>query len=505
VVAPEHEVRPRNTLLLLLVLAALGAYLYWVELPHQKSQAEEKRLVAVDKDAVTGITLAYPDQTITLEKTQDGAWRITKPIEADADETTVKNLLSAVADAQVTRSLEDAGDKLASYGLQPPEATVTLSLKDGGMLPPLKIGKTTQVGFAAYAQKGDDPKVYITGAALQSGVKKQVKDLRDKTVIVFDDANVQKLELKSAAGDIVVERGPDPEHWTIVAPARHPADPAEMRALLASVRGIRADDFVSDDAAADLKTYGLVDPRLAVSVWLGKDQAQKTLLIGGTHEEQQKKTLYAKRAERPTVYTVPDYALKNIDKDLATLRDKTVLAFDKEKAAKITLTRKDGTGFTIAKRDGTWHLETPGEGAERAPTISRFVEDLAGLKGSEIVAEGSPNLAKYGLDAPDVTLTIEAADGTPVGTLLAARGTAGVATEPDAKAYATAKDSGIIYGMKPFVFDRIDKKATDFREPPTTPVPSGFVTPTPGAPEAAGGIDEPFDAGDEGGDEEGEE
>ena len=33
--------RPRNTLLLLLVLVGLGAYLYWVELPHQKSQAEQ--------------------------------------------------------------------------------------------------------------------------------------------------------------------------------------------------------------------------------------------------------------------------------------------------------------------------------------------------------------------------------------------------------------------------------------------------------------------------------
>jgi len=501
-------VRPRNTLLLLVVLAALGAYLYWVELPHQKSQAEQKRLVVLDKDGVTGITLAYPDRTIALEKTPDGPWRLKQPIEADADETTVKNLVNAIADAQVTRSLDEVGDKLASYGLQPPEATVTLTMKDGSTLPALKIGKNTQVGFSGYVQKGDDPKVYITNGALQSGMKKQVKDLRDKTVIAFDDPNVHKIELKGPNGNIVVERDADAEHWTMTSPSRHPADPSEMRALLASVRGIRADDFVSDDAGADLGPYGLRDPRLSVTVWLGKDQAQKTLLIGGTHEEQQKKTLYAKRAERPTVYTIPEYALKNVDKDVGTLRDKTVLALDKEKAAKIALTRKDGAGFTLVKRDGTWHLETPGEGTERGPSISRFVDDLAGLKGSEIVAEQNPDLAKYGLDAPDLSLTIEDAGGAALGTMLASRGTADkAASDTDAKAYATATGSGIVYGMKPFVYDRVAKKASDFREPPATPVPSGVVTPTAGAEGApaldTGNGEEPLDSGDA--DDEGED
>ena len=42
--------RPRNTLLLLLVLAALGAYVYWVELPHEKREAEQKQLLTFEKD-----------------------------------------------------------------------------------------------------------------------------------------------------------------------------------------------------------------------------------------------------------------------------------------------------------------------------------------------------------------------------------------------------------------------------------------------------------------------
>ena len=107
--------RPRNTLLLLLVLAALGAYLYWVELPHEKTQAEQKRLLTFEKDKVASVTLEYPDHTISLARDAEKHWRLVKPIEAPADDAAANNLVTAVADAQVTRTLDDIGDKLASY------------------------------------------------------------------------------------------------------------------------------------------------------------------------------------------------------------------------------------------------------------------------------------------------------------------------------------------------------------------------------------------------------
>jgi hypothetical protein len=482
-VAPEHEVRPRNTLVLLLVLAALGAYVYWVELPHEKRQAEQKRLLVFDKDKVETITLTYPDHTITLERTGDRHWRITKPLEADADDTSVGNLLTAIGDAQITRTLEGVADKLASYGLKPPQAVVTLGLAGGGTVPPLEVGKKTQVGFSAYARKDDEAAVLITGGALEAGLKKDVKDLRDKTVITFDEAQVRKLVLAKPNETVTVERQGEGDTWRITSPATYPADASEVRALLASLRGIRAEDFVSDDPSPPLQTYGLDQPRLTVHVFVGKDAAEKTLLVGTLHEEANKKTVYVKRAERPTVYGVAEYAVKNIDKDVGTLRDKTVLAFDTGKAAKLVVTRKDGAGFTLVKREGTWHLETPGAGTERAPAISRFVEDAATLKGGDVVAEHAADLSAYGLAAPDLTIAVSDQSGAPMGTLLAAR----AAAPPkggEAQAYATAGGSGVVFGVKPYVLERIDKKAADFRQAPATPIPSGSVTatPQPGAP-----------------------
>ncbi len=456
---------PRNTLVLLLVLLALGGYLYFVERPSQEREAEEKKLVSLKKDDVTGLTLTYPDRAIALEKNAEGQWRLTQPVAADADGPVVNNMLTAIAEADVTRSLDDVGDKLASYGLAPPEGTIALTLKQGSV-PPIKIGKTTQVGSAAYLQKDGDPKVYIGTMAFQSAMKKQVKDLRDKSLVTFEDQSVQKFELEKDGTTIAAERG-DGDKWRITKPGDYPADPGEIRALLASIRGLRADEFVSDDAAADLAKYGLASPQLRATVWIGKDAAQKTLLLGAfKDDEANKKSIYAKRAELATVVTLPDYAFKNLDKSLSTLRDKTVLVFPKEHAAKLAVTRKDGNGFTLVKRDGAWHIEEPGEGTERAPTMTRFLDDVAAFKGTDIMSEDpSVDLREYGLGTPDMTIVVSDADGKPLGTLIGARGPEPTG-DPNAKAFVSAVGSGIVYTVKPFTYDRIDKKRADFRDAP---------------------------------------
>lgn len=469
--------RPRNTLFALFVLAALVAYLYLVEWPQQAQQEEAKRLLSFERDNVAALTLDYADRSIALEKGPQGRWQIVQPITADADETIVKNMIGAIADAKVTRTLDNVSDKLSTYGLDKPETTVTLRLQDGTSLPPIKVGTTTQVGFSAYVQKGDAPEVYITAAAFQSGMKKEIKDLRDKTVIAFADGEVRQIEISGPTGTIVIERRGEEDSWEITAPARYPADSSEVRALLASARGLRAVDFVSDDEGADLAAYGLTSPRLRFGVWLGQDRAHKTVLVGSASAEIDKKDLYAKRGEGPTIYTIPDYSLRNLEKDLATLRDKTVLVFSKEKAAKIAVTRKDGSGFTLARREATWHVEGPGEGTERTPTITRFVDDVAGLKGNEIVAEGAVDLARYGLDDPDVSIAVSDEQGAPLGTMIAARGKADSGDEAERQSFLAAQGGTIVYGVKSFVYDRIDKRAADFRDLPATPAPATLPPP----------------------------
>ena len=185
--------RLRTTILLILVLAGLGAYVYFVEYPKAEQEAKKKTLFELKADDATQLTLDYGDHKIVLKKTGND-WRLTEPLDAPADATTVKNLISAIADCEVKRDLKDASSDLSLYGLDKPFVTVTVKVGDKD-LPAFMVGKNTPVGFSTYVQRADDKKIQLTGSAFRSGVDKKVKDLRDKAIIDFTDGDIQRLEI----------------------------------------------------------------------------------------------------------------------------------------------------------------------------------------------------------------------------------------------------------------------------------------------------------------------
>ena len=86
-----------TTILLVLVLAGLGAYIYFVDSKRPVGGVEDKQKVfTVEADKIQEVTVTSAGETTTLRK-QDGAWTITVPVTADADSTEVSNVTSAIA------------------------------------------------------------------------------------------------------------------------------------------------------------------------------------------------------------------------------------------------------------------------------------------------------------------------------------------------------------------------------------------------------------------------
>src|SRR5439155_247798 len=61
-VAAEVPVSFRKILALLVLVAALGTYLYVYELPQAQKEGKKDKRVPLDKDAATGISLVFPDR-----------------------------------------------------------------------------------------------------------------------------------------------------------------------------------------------------------------------------------------------------------------------------------------------------------------------------------------------------------------------------------------------------------------------------------------------------------
>jgi len=464
-VAPEEPLRTSSTLLLLLLALGLGAYVYFIERPAQEREEKKDTLLGVEADAIDGLTLMYPDKEIRLTKDAEGRWRIAAPLDVAADQTVTKNLVDAIASAELTKTIDDPGTDLAAYGLDKPTVTIQLTVKGGAEIPALIVGKETPIGFKAYAQKKGDPKLYLTTGAFHSGIKKELKDLRDKTIIDFQDDQVQGIRiLGRSRPQIAIEKRDGT--WRLTEPGEHSADDGEVRSFLSAVRGLRAQDFV-DQPEQDLAAYGLADPKLAVALSLGGDGPPQTVAFGSEEASGGAKQLYVKRGDGGTIYKVGSWALGNLEKDATYFRDKTVLSFAPDDVTAIVVTRRGQEPFTLERPPGgAWSIK--GGTAEPTPdAVTRFIDDIRQTEPHEIVADGVTDLAAYGLDAPDVHIAVSGADGRPIGALLAARrpGDGPEGEEAAAEKYYFAREAGTtVFEGRRHLFTRLEKTANDFTD-----------------------------------------
>ena len=474
----------RRTLLMLAVLLGLGGYIYFIDLDRQRTAEDAKTLLQFDSDAVTQVALVYPDRELHLAK-GDGGWNITAPLEARADTTAVDNLVNAVNQAEVSRTLDDPQPDLALYGLHSPVATVRLTLEDGTQLPLIRIGKDTPVGYSVYVQRTGEDAILLTPQAFRLGMTKQTKDLRDKTVLAFQKERVSQIEVQrpAEAETPVVLRKTD-DGWTLVgaaprgrpgqalgpAPTDQQADEASVNTFLSSLSGMRAQDFI-EQPVLELKEFGLDPPQLAVTLTLdenGADAAPALRLMVGSEKSNDQGTTqrHVKREELETLYLVGDWVFGDLNKTAHDFRDKTVARFAKEAVARIEVKRRDGEGFLLTCSDcggeANWQIDAQLEGELKRSALDQFVTDLHDLKGFEIVADQPQDVSGYGLDEPLVTIrAYNTAEDRLAGLLI------GQTTQDDAtRVFAMAEEGQTVFGLRDYVFERLDKKPADFWDTP---------------------------------------
>src|SRR5688572_22199958 len=110
--------RPRTLLVLLVLVAGLGSFIWFYEreLPSSEERAKlEKRVLQVEKDDVTAVTLQSESGTVRMEKvalpapakqektdeeeidvTPETEWHLRQPLNARADAFAVNGLLDAL-------------------------------------------------------------------------------------------------------------------------------------------------------------------------------------------------------------------------------------------------------------------------------------------------------------------------------------------------------------------------------------------------------------------------
>ena len=409
----------------------------------------DKTVLHFDPAQLTKAIFTYPNQPTaqieTVELTQqNGVWQITAPQALKADSRIVNDLFSTLKNAMIQEFTSETAENLAQYGLAQPPQTLTLFSGDTHTPQMLRLGKSDEAKKGVYAQQSATGNVFLLPDFLVKQFPQSLRDLRDKSLFAFANAEIQKIALTADGQSIVLERGDAADDWKITQPQALPADAADVTTLLSEANLLRVRDFVTDDAR-DLSQYGFTSPQFSLSVWKNTADAPQTLLIGQTTPDQA--GLYAKLENQPDVVILAADALTRIPKTLFELRDRKVLHIEQAAIQKIALQYAE-TSLELRQDGDSWTSSAPEKRTLAGYKVNNLLYDVAALEFDEEFAAPAA-LHVYGLNVPLLTMTLWGDGAEPVASVLIGKA-AGAA-----RVYAKIADGGTVYAIPAAFLDEL--------------------------------------------------
>lgn len=334
---------------------------------------------------------------------QLGAWQMIQPVKAKADARTVEEIVSALGSLRVVVFEADGEYDLADYGLSQPRITVTLQSTADDQIQELQIGSDAGTPGRIYVASSEHHAVYAVNREIYTKLNRTVFDLRDKRVIDFQRTATHRFTIRQEDSEIVCQKDVDGE-WEITAPVALKADEEAVDDLLFGVDALRVVAFV-DDQPKNLQSYGLDSPSIEVSFMVPNTEPA-VLLVGKMKGD----NIYVKAQNAEPVFLVKKVLLDLVGMGVAGLRNKQILDFDSDAAAKIVLKHGD-VNLTCQKQGTNWRLTHPVQEQARNGAIRSIIQQVNRLTVAAFLAV-SPSITTAGFDTPEIRLVVTLKDRT---------------------------------------------------------------------------------------------
>lgn len=390
----------RSFLVLLVVAAALGGFLYYDSKREPAGPSTQDRVFAgLEADTIEQVTVTSAAGEQTTVQKQGAAWQLTAPAAVPADAAELSGLTSSLASLEVQRVVDEQATDFKQYGLDPAKLRVafTSAAKDHTLL----LGDKTPTGGDMYARLPDTPRVFLVSSYLEATFNKSTFDLRDKTVLKIDREQVEQVEVRS--GDKTITFAKQGAEWRITTPFQARADFGAVEGIVgrlntSPMKSIEAADVKSP---ADLAKYGLDKPAVTVRVISGSSEAG--LAIGKTAGEG---TVYARDLSRPLVFTIESALADELKKPADEFRIKDLFDARAFNTTRIEVTRQ-GQTLAFEKDKDAWTQVTPVARQADAAKVDALLTALTNTRATGFESK----IAATGLDTPEIAATIKFEDG----------------------------------------------------------------------------------------------
>ena len=398
----------RTTWFLLLLVCALGAFIWFYERKAETTREREEELrKAMRFSAAKTSFLRFETGDLQVECAKEGDdWKIVQPIRARAEEGEIGRILNGLetmprgevvgADDQKKRGLT-----LADYGLDQPRARITLG--DGLQRRTILVGRDAPLGQTLYIKEDGRDEIVATGTNLLSFIPKSVADLRSRVLLSGSPEQVHRLELRNPSGFIQAARRENGD-WMIQQPLLARADRALVRDLLDQSFGLRVEEFVADSGSSST-SYGLDDTGLQIVVAGDEKEEAQTLVLGkpvDKHPEQ----VYARLNKEDFVYAVRTDAVGRLSAKVEDLRDRRLMPVSSYDVSFVRIEAGERLVVLQKKEDGGWLVTEPKQWAADTERVKDLLDQWTAARIEKFIDDAGTNLAELGLSPPACRLTL---------------------------------------------------------------------------------------------------
>lgn len=401
---------------MVLLLAGLGLYLYAIELPqkesHERQETADMKVLLFDQEALSRLIIKTDRHELVFARTPERSWVLTAPLNTEADQREVQNLIRALVTGSVTRVVEDHPTNLTPFGLDNPVATVTVAA--GVAQETFSIGDSGPLSSSLYVLRESDRKVLLTNLAPKDFVNKTLMTFRRKDLLRVSQGDVDRIRLTYPTTEIVLYQGQEKpkSKWKIRYPIEAEADQTEVRALLFRLEDLKALGIVDPGPERDALAKTLTVPKMKVAIHTADgDQTVKLYQPDPASGE-----AIAETSPDGPLYRINPTAIRDLTKELFTFQDKRLLGIDYPDIVMLSV-KTPTEEYVLISQQNEWVLEDqPTEKLDQQAT-DLFVSRVANVPAEERVIKQAGPLAPYGLVTPAAEFIATGRDGKIAGKL----------------------------------------------------------------------------------------
>ncbi len=443
----------KGTVWLMVALVAIIAYYYGIELPSEEKRKKEaersEKVLPFEAEDVTEFALTSSAQTLKLKRKDKDAWDLVQPLKAQGDDAAAEAYLKHLNDIRFSRVVEEAPEDLSVYGLSEPSLQIRLKLKKNKELS-LDVGDVNPLNQKMYVKRGGEKRVLLSGASREE-LAKTVFELRDKSLLQFDTAEVEKIRLKNEANDFTLVRsGKD---WTVHhMKLKARGDKIEIDNYLHTLATSRIKEFVEENAKS-LSKYGLRSPAIELELHRKGHSRPLTLLAG---EKRDTSGYYGKVASAANVVLLGNQMHKILSKQFVEFMDRSLLEFKEENVSALVIKNGEET-IRLARNGADWKITQPQTLRVDPTAVKTVLIDLQEARIKEFIKTVDKSPALFGLDFPSKTFTVHEKSGN---TWTMKVGNPSINRE---NFFATRSEDGTVFSVSADTVEKLFRSLHDLR------------------------------------------